>query len=167
MMAHAVLWTGRVETDDQKGKQGGASSHTLNFLGSIYARINRWKHLARVAPRQYAGGDALGTMDAWATGLHGGLSGELARDPQTKWVYENLQKPLVPIVIRAHQRGIATDSKAAQRALKDIAMEQRAFEMRAQAYAGWPLNLRSPSHLAFWLYTVEQIKVKRQFGGRR
>ena len=166
MMAHACLWTGRVETDDQKGKQGGASSHTLNFLGSIYARINRWKHLARIAPRQYSGADALGTMDAWATGLHGGLSGELARDPQTKWVYENLQKPLVPIVLRAHKRGIATDQKAAQVALRAIREEQQAFEMRAQAYAGWPLNLRSPAHVAFWIYTIEQVKARRKFGAR-
>ena len=167
MYAHAVLWTGRVETDDQKGKQGGASSHTLNFLGSIYARINRWKHLARIAPRQYAGGDALSTMDAWATGLHGGLSGELARDPQTKWVYEHLQKPLVPIVLRAHKRGIATDQKAAKIALQAISEEQHEFEMRAQAYAGWPLNLRSPAHVAFWLYTVEQVKARRKFGAQR
>ena len=162
MYAHAVLWTGRVETDDQKGKQGSASSHTLNFLGSIYSKINRWKHLARIAPRQYAGGDALGTMDAWATGLHGGLSGELARDPQTKWVYENLQKPLIPIIMKAHQRGIATDQEAARAALVDIKREQERFELRAQAYAGWPLNLRSPAHVAFWLYNIEQIKVRRR-----
>ena len=161
MMSHAVLWTGRVETDDQKGKQGGASSHTLNFLGSIYARINRWKHLARIAPRQYAGADALGTMDAWATGLHGGLLGELDRDPQTKWVYENLQKPLIPIIMKAHQRGIATDREAARAALADIKREQDRFELRAQAYAGWALNLRSPQHVAFWLYTIEQIKARR------
>ena len=166
MYAHAVLWTGRVETDDQKGKQGSASSHTLNFLGSIYARINRWKHLARIAPRQYAGADALGTMDAWATGLHGGLLGELDRDPQTKWVYENLQKPLIPIIMKAHQRGIATDREAARAALVDIKREQDRFELRAQAYAGWPLNLRSPQHVAFWLFDVEGLKVRRKFGAR-
>ena len=103
-------------------------------------------------------------MDAWATGLHGGLSGELSRDPQTKWVYENLQKPLVPIVLRAHKRGIATDQKAAQIALQAIKVEQHTFELRAQAYAGWPLNLRSPQQIAFWLYTIEQIKAKRAFG---
>ena len=164
MYSHAVLWTGRVETDDQKGKQGGASSHTLNFLGSIYGRTNRWKHLSRIAPRVYAGGDALGTMDAWATGLHGGLSGELDRDPQTKWVYENLQKPLIPIIMKAHQRGIATDREATKIALRAISEEQRTFEMRAQAYAGFPINLRSPAHVAFWLFTVEQVNARRRFG---
>ena len=167
MYAHACLWSGRTETDDQKGKQGGASSHTLNFLGSLYSKINRWKHLARIAPRQYAGADALGTMDAWATGLHGGLSGELARDPQTKWVYENLQKPLIPIIMKAHQRGIATDREAARAALAAIKREQDRFELRAQASAGWALNIRSPQHVAFWLYTIEQVKkARRKFGAR-
>ena len=162
MNTHSCLWSGRTGSEDEKGKtRGGASSHTLNFLGSIYARINRWKHLSRIAPRQYAGGDALGTMDAWATGLHGGLLGELDRDPQTKWVYEHLQKPLIPIIMKAHRRGIATDREAAKVALADIKREQDRFELRAQAYAGWALNLRSPQHVAFWLYTIEQIKARR------
>lgn len=161
MYAHAVLWTGKVETDDQKGQQGGAMSHTLNFLGSLYGRMNRWKHLSRIAPRVYAGGDALGTMDVWETGLHGGLKGELARDPQSQWVYENLQKPLVPIVLKHHQRGIAVDQEVAREALTTIRSQQSAFSSQAQAYAGWPLNLRSPQQVAFWLYQVEKLKAQR------
>lgn len=156
MYAHAVLWTGKVETDEQRGKTGGAMSHTLNFLGSLYARINRWKHLAKVAPVTYSGGDALGTMDVWDTGLHGGLKGELARDPQSQWVYQNLQKPLVPLVFRAMQRGIATDQAAVAVALRDIKRDQARLVMQAHAYCGWPINLRSPKQLAFWLYIIER-----------
>lgn len=161
MYAHSVLWTGKVETDEQKGKTGGAMSHTLNFLGSLYARFNRWKHLSHVAPKTYAGGDALGTMDVWETGLHGGLKGEMERDPQTKWVYENLQKPLIPIILKMHQKGIAVDQEAAKRALVEIVRQQRTFAMQAQAYAGFPINLRSPSQVAFWLFQIEKLKVRR------
>src|SRR3990167_1219792 len=162
MYAHACLWTGKVETDTQKGKTGGAMSHTLNFLGSMYARINRWKHLARISPRVYAGGDALGTMDVWETGLHGGLKGELERDPETKWVYENLQKPLIPIVLKHHQRGICTDPEQVKIALGAISTQQREYVLRAQAYAGWGINLRSPKQLAYWLFDAEDIKVRRK-----
>src|SRR5437870_13889350 len=108
MYANACLWSGRVETDDQKGKAGGAMSHKLNFLGSLYSRINRWKHLSRSNPIVYSGGDAIGTMDVWMTGRHGGLRAALARDPQTLWVYENLQKPLIPIILKHRQWGIRT-----------------------------------------------------------
>ena len=162
MYAHACLYTGKVETDDQKGKTGGAMSHTLNFLGSLYGHINRWKHLARVSPRVYAGGDALGTMDVWETGLHGGLKGELERDPETRWVYENLQKPLIPIVLKHHQRGIATDPEQVKIALAAISERQQGYVLQAQAFAGWPLNLRSPKQLAYWLFDVEGIKVRRK-----
>ena len=41
MYAHAVLWTGKVETDEDRGKGGGAMSHKFNFLGSMYGRMNR------------------------------------------------------------------------------------------------------------------------------
>lgn len=162
MYAHACLWTGKVETDDQKGRAGGAMSHTLNFLGSMYARINRWKHLVQIAPRLYAGGDALGTMDVWETGLNGGLKGGLARDPQTQWVYENLQKPLIPIILKHHQRGIRTNPEQVKRALAAISARQQDHVGRAQAYCGWPINLRSPSQVAQWLFDVEGLKARRQ-----
>lgn len=162
MYAHAVLWTGKVETDEDRGKSGGAMSHKLNFLGSIYARINRWKHLSKVSPKLYAGGDALGTLDVWETGLHGGLKGELARDPQSQWVYENLQKPLIPIIVKNQAKGIAVDREKVKVALKDIATQQQREVLRAQACAGFPINLRSPKQLAYFLYDVEGLKVQRR-----
>lgn len=161
MYAHSVLWTGKVETDDQKGKTGGAMSHTLNFLGSMYGRLNRWKHLADVSPRTYAAGDAFGTLDVWQLGLYGGIRGELERDPQSMWVYTNLRKPLVPIILKHAQHGIAVDHQAADVALKGLIKEQAQFELQARAYAGFPLNLRSPKQLAWWLYDVEGLKAKR------
>ena len=165
MYAHAVLWTGKVESEATKGKVGGAMSHALNFLGSMYARINRWKHLSDLAPRLYSGGDAIGTMDVWDTGLYGGIKGELARDPKSAWVYENLQKPLIPIIMRAMATGIATNPEAVKVALQDITMTQTGYVHQAQAYAGWPINLRSPKQLAYWLYTVEGLKARNRSRG--
>jgi len=102
-------------------------------------------------------------MDVWETGLHGGLKGELERDPETKWVYENLQKPLIPIVLKHHQRGIATDPEKVKIALAAISAQQGESVLRAQAYAGWGINLRSPKQLAYWLFDAEGIKVRRTF----
>lgn len=119
-----------------------------------------------MAPKTYAGGDALGTMDVWETGLHGGLSGELDRDPQSRWVYEHLMRPLISIILKARQRGIAVDHVAAKHALTTLRAQQDAFSTQAQAYAGWPINLRSPTQVSFWLFTAEGIKVRRKFGAR-
>ena len=162
MLSHAVLWTGKVETDTQKGRVGGATSHTLNYLGSIYARFNRWKHLDELAPRTYAGGDALGTMDVWSTGLHGGLSGELDRDPGSRWVYENLERPLIPIILRNRATGIRTDPDGAEKTLKVIEHDQADALQRAIAYTGVPwFSVTSPKHLSEWLWTVEKLKKPR------
>ena len=162
MYAHAVLWTGKVETDEDKGRGGGAMSHKLNFLGSMYGWINRWKHLAKVNPKRYSGGDGLGTMDVWETGFNGGLLGELTRDPQSHYVYTTLQKPLIPIVVRNQQTGIPVNTEEVKRALAGLVQQQKSHILRAQAYTGWPINLRSPRHLAHWLYDVEGLKVKRR-----
>lgn len=162
MYAHAVLWTGKVETDEDRGKTGGAMSHKLNFLGSMYSQFNRWKHLDKIAPKLYSGMDALGTMDVWETGLHGGLKGELARDPQSQWVYTHLQKPLIPIIVKAQARGIAVNREKVKQALTTIRGQQTTFIGRAQAYAGWPINLRSPKQLAYWLFDVEGLKRGRK-----
>ena len=100
------------------------------------------------------------------SGLHGGLKGELERDPETKWVYENLQKPLIPIVLKHHQRGIATDPEQVKIALAAISEQQARYVGQAQAYAGFKINLRSPKQLAYWLYDAEGLKVRRKFGAR-
>ena len=159
MYAHACIWSGKTAAEGTKS--GGGMAHDLNFLGSLYSKINRWKHLSDLAPRLYSGGDAIGTMDVWDTGLHGGIKGELARDPKSAWVYENLQKPLIPIIMRAMATGIATNPEAVKVALQDITMTQTGYVHQAQAYAGWPINLRSPKQLAYWLYTVEGLRVRR------
>lgn len=157
MYAHAVLWTGAVETDEVQ-TSGAVMSHTLNFLGSMYARINRWKHLRESHPRLYAGADALGTMDAWQSGLRGGLHAELKADPRSYFVYETLQKPLIRIIMKARQRGIKTSARAVAEAIAGLKTQQQAQGLRAQLHVGWPLKLSSPKQLAYWLYQVERVR---------
>ena len=162
MYASAVLWTGKVATDDEKGKAGGAMSHKLNFLGSLHARINRWKHLVHANPVVYAGGDAMGTMDVWSTGLNGGLWGQLERDPQSFWVYEHLMRPLLPLIMKHRKWGIRTNPAAAKKAIADITRLQDQEVMRARAYTGWwGFKLTSPKQVGHWLYAAEKLKVRR------
>ena len=53
--------------------------------------------------------------------------------------------------------------EAVAKALKAIVQAQASFVNQAQAYTGWPgFNLRSPKQLAYWLYTVEGLKIRRR-----
>jgi hypothetical protein len=70
--------------------------HSLEFLESLYARTNLWKHLFQRTPRVYSGGDAVGTFDVFL-----GLVGEMKADPQSAWIYRNSVFPLTPLIMEA------------------------------------------------------------------
>jgi DNA polymerase I-like protein with 3'-5' exonuclease and polymerase domains len=138
MYLHAVLWS---DLD-----------HDLDFLGSLYARTNRWKHLLTTNPRVYAGGDALGTWDAYVP-----LSQELERDPQVRKVYYDYQLPLATIIHKARGYGQRVIPERVGLALATMDRLQEESTRLAQAHVGWPLNLGSPAQVGRELYEIERI----------
>lgn len=130
MMMHSVLY--------------GTWRHTLDFLGSLYARTNRWKHLEQSEPIVYSGLDALGTWDVWRA-----LQRELARDHDSNTVYEQELKPLLRHLMRRPHIRVATDRVA--RAVTALGEQQREAVARAQVAAGWPINPSSADQLSRWL----------------
>lgn len=152
MDAHATLWPGR-SSDEDESQPGMA--HNLNFLGSIYARTNRWKHLVHTNPTVYAGGDALGTWDVWVA-----LMAEMARDPQAEQTYRRAKLPTIPIRMRAHRDGLRVNTAKARDVLTALETRMDDAEARAQAEVGWPLNIGSPLQVAFQLYQVEHVQQK-------
>jgi uracil-DNA glycosylase family 4 len=141
LLAHARLWSDL--------------PHDLDFLGSLYARTNRWKMLARSSPLVYAGADALGTWDVWSA-----LAGELARDPQTEVVYRQ-SVACWPIVARARAVGLKVARDVARSALVDLKARCLDAELEAQAAVGWPIKLSSPLQVAFQIYDVENAKRRK------
>ena len=136
--------------------------HDLDFVGSMYARTNRWKHLFRTNPRVYAGCDALGTWDAMVS-----LLAELERDPQVRKVYYDYQLPLAGIIHKARGKGLRVVPERVAQALAAMDTRQADAEARAQACVGWPLNLGSPQQVAQQLYEVEQVQVNPISGRMR
>jgi uracil-DNA glycosylase len=130
MLAHSLLY--------------GTLRHSLDFMGSCYARHNRWKHLQQSDPLTYSGMDALATYDIWHQ-----LRRELERDLLSKDLYENELKPLLPhVMARPHVRLNAMHIANAAQALKK---EQEEIESRGQVAAGWPLSVSSPDQVSRWL----------------
>lgn len=141
MLAHSVLWPDM--------------AHDLNYLGSIYARINRWKHLQWTNPWVYAGADALGTLDVW----NRGLAGELARDPGSRKVYLEYVRPLVGIILRARSKGIKPNQERVKAVLDLFGKEMEDAQAMATASVGWPLNIGSPDQVMKQLYEREKIHI--------
>ena len=134
MYAHAVLY--------------GTLRHSLDFMGSVYARHNRWKHLQQSDPLTYSGMDALATYDVWVQ-----LARELARDGQSLELYERELKPLLPHVMA--RPSVRLNAMHIAEAASELQQEQRRLELQGQAVAGWPLNIGSADQVARW------IRIKR------
>jgi uracil-DNA glycosylase len=148
MFIHAILWPDL--------------GHKLDEAGSVYARTNRWKHLVHSNPTIYAGGDALGTLDVALS-----LTRELERDPRSKWVYEHLTLPLVPIINKGHKIGSRVHQGRVLQALGELDVIQASLTEQARAYTGYPINLGSSDQVAQWLYDVEQVHLNPVTGRSR
>lgn len=143
MYAHAALW--------------GGFPHDLEFPGSLYASINRWKHLQHTNPREYSAGDAVGTWDVWLA-----LQREFRREPPSEQVYRGWQLPLIPIIRRAKQSGLRLHQERVPQFLQDLDAMRGEQQMRAQAAVGWPLNLGSGPQVGYQLYDVEGLSAPRK-----
>lgn len=147
MLMHAVLWSDL--------------PHTLEFLGSIYAPINRWKHLFYRNPKVYSAGDAIGTWAAYT-----GMVYEFRDDPESARVYRDEIFPLTAIIMEAETVGLRLDQERVKVALTYHQQLQAEVLTEAQAYAGYPLLLSSPEQVARHLYDVEKVGVKGAHGKR-
>ena len=131
--------------------------HSLEFLGSLYGRTNRWKHLFERSPLVYSGADALGTWDVYV-----GLVNEFKQDPQSAWVYRNCVFPLTPIIMEAESTGLQVHQERLDQALDHHLAQQAVLRAKAQVHTGFPLNLGSSQQVGRWIYQVEKLGEKKQ-----
>jgi len=142
MLMHSVLWSDL--------------PHDLEYLGSLFARTNRWKHLGYESP-SYSGGDAVGTWDVAMA-----LAKEMREDPQSYWVYRNSVFPLIPTIMEAEEVGLALDQQRVAQAITHFEKKMAVEAQKAQAYSGYPINLGSPEQVSRWLYEVERVGIKKR-----
>jgi len=139
---HAVLWS------DQ--------DHDLNYLGSIYSSFNRWKHLSTENPRLYSALDACGLFE-----IDTALQRELDADPQSKRVWEGIDRPALGEFVRAQYRGLRTDPARVQQVIGQLEEVMLKASRKGVASVGWPINVGSDKQTAHQLYKVEGLKVPR------
>jgi uracil-DNA glycosylase family 4 len=139
MLAHSVLYSDM--------------PHDLDFLGSLYAPTNRWKHLFKSSPREYSAGDGWNTWWVWRA-----MVGEFNADPRSKQVYETYVRPLTRIIMRAEQKGIRTYQPRVKVADAQLRNRVELATLQAQAASGWKINLGSNPQVGHHLFEVEGIQ---------
>ncbi len=105
----------------------------------------------------YAAEDADITMR-----LHRHLWPQIAAQPKLKSLYEDLEQPLVPVLLRMEHYGVLIDRDMLRKQSRELAETMARLEAEAHKEAGQPFNLDSPKQLQHILYDKMQIPVVRK-----
>ena len=140
--ARHYLGVETIHYEDVAGK--GAKQLTFNQVD-----------LEQAAP--YAAEDADVTLR-----LHNKLWKELGKTPSLKKVYQEIEQPLVPILLAMEESGVLIDRAMLKKQSSELAGKMAELEKEAHSLAGGPFNLGSPKQLQEILFGQLQLPVMRK-----
>ncbi|MDA0678893.1 MAG: DNA polymerase I [Proteobacteria bacterium] len=111
--------------------------------------------LEQAAP--YAAEDADITL-----GLHQKLWEQLKKTPSLQSVYENIEQPLVPVLLAMEETGVLIDRDMLRKQSSELAEKMMRLEADAHELAGGPFNLGSPNQLQEILFGQLGLPVVRK-----
>jgi len=94
--------------------------------------------------------------------LHEHLWKALADIPSLKQVYEEIEQPLVPVLLQMEETGVLIDRKMLATQSRELAEKMQALEAEAHELAGGPFNLGSPKQLQEILFEKQSLPVIRK-----
>ncbi len=106
---------------------------------------------------EYAAEDADVTLQ-----LHRVLHEALAKEPALLKVYEEIEQPLVPVLLAMEHHGVLIDREMLRKQSGEIAKRLVELEAEAHASAGQPFNLDSPKQLQEILFTKQGLPVRQK-----
>ncbi len=141
-VARYYLNVDTIHYEDVAGK--GAKQITFNQVD-----------LEQAAP--YAAEDADITLR-----LHEHLWGALQKIPALQSVYENIEQPLVPVLLAMEETGVLIDRDMLRKQSGELAKTMLRLEKEAHEFAGGPFNLGSPKQLQEILFGQLGLPVVRK-----
>jgi DNA polymerase-1 len=106
---------------------------------------------------EYSAEDADVTMQ-----LHRHLWFELCRIPTLRTLYETIEQPLVPVLMRMEERGVLIDRKKLEEQSRQLATRMQEVVELAHREAAGPFNIDSPKQLQEILFSKLQLPVLRK-----
>ena len=94
--------------------------------------------------------------------LHETLWKQLGDEPPLKKVYEEIEQPLVPVLLDMEETGVLVDRKMLQKQSGELAKKMAELEAKAHELAGGPFNLGSPKQLQQILFEQQELPVIRK-----
>ncbi|HTP62439.1 MAG TPA: DNA polymerase I [Burkholderiales bacterium] len=106
---------------------------------------------------QYAAEDA-----DFALAVHAVLYPKIAADEKLKSIYEHIEMPVMPVLLRVERNGVLIDGAKLEAQSHELGKEMLKKEQDAYAAAGQPFNLSSPKQLGEILFEKQKLPVKKK-----
>jgi DNA polymerase-1 len=98
----------------------------------------------------------------FALRLHGVLASKLAEVPALRTLHEQLEQPLMEVLLRMERTGVLIDGNLLRQQSNELATRMRELETRAHQLAGAPFSLESPKQLQDVLFGKLGLPVLRK-----
>ncbi|MDG2375557.1 MAG: DNA polymerase I [Woeseiaceae bacterium] len=149
-----------------------ATRHDMDSVAGFYLNINtiHYEDVAGKGAKQltfnqvdleqaapYAAEDADITLR-----LHEHLWGELQKEPSLRSIYEDIEQPLVPVLLGMEETGVLLDRNMLKKQSGALAETMAELEASAHEQAGGPFNLGSPKQLQEILFSELGLPVIRK-----
>ncbi|MGH8129694.1 MAG: DNA polymerase I, partial [Steroidobacteraceae bacterium] len=149
-----------------------ATRHDMDSCAKLYLGVDTIKYedvagkgakqipFNQVALEQaatYAAEDADVTLQ-----LHRVLHTALEKEPALLRIYEDIEQPLVPVLLEMEHRGVLVDRERLRQQSGELAKRLAELEADAHRSAGQPFNLDSPKQLQEILFTKQGLPVRQK-----
>jgi DNA polymerase-1 len=141
-MALRLLGHSTIHFEDIAGK--GAKQLTFNQI-----------ELAKAGP--YAAEDADITLQ-----IHQKLSAELDKEPALKSIYQDIELPLLSVLLKIERHGVRVDVAMLEKQSKQLAERMKQVEQQSYDEAGETFNLASPKQLGMILFEKLEIPASKK-----
>ena len=109
---------------------------------------------------QYSAEDADCTLS-----VHDAMYAKIAADEKLKLVYETIEMPVMPVLLRMERNGVLLDTAKLNAQSHELGKEMLELEQKAHQAAGQPFNLNSPKQIQEILFDKQGLPVKKKTPG--
>jgi DNA polymerase-1 len=106
---------------------------------------------------EYAAEDA-----DFALSAHAVLFAKISADAKLKFVYEEIEMPVMPVLLRMERNGVLVDAARLDAQSHELGKEMLDIEQKAYQAAGQPFNLNSPKQIQEILFDRQKLPVKKK-----
>ena len=97
--------------------------------------------------------------------VHDAMYAKIAADGKLKLVYETIEMPVMPVLLRMERNGVLLDAAKLDAQSHELGKEMLELEQKAHQAAGQPFNLNSPRQIQEILFEKQGLPVKKKTPG--